>query len=839
MTVAAQLPRNQYLGNGAQTVFSYTFEIVEAGDIAVYIGTVRQTLATHYTVSGAGNDAGGSVTFLSAPSNGAIVTFRRDMPYARQTDYQQGGAAYASDFNNDSDRNTLAIQQIQEQVERTLRLGPGSQYQAEKLEVGESSADRIDKVLGFDSNGDITLLGKDTNPTDLVTKAYADQVSGTDQAAIATAQAAIATAQAALATDQRELAEQAVQDATDQKDLAAGHAADALASELAAADSATASDSFRDSAEIAAANAYDSLVAALAAAQAALAAAQAAQAAVGEVVIETGGLVFTTPLAIAGVGLCSLVLVDKNDRPILAMSDTGLWALRPSGILGLLGSGGTTTSTTDTITTAALPLPDGSVAAVYWVDADDKPFMAVGSTGLWTLVDGVLTKSGVASVETYTGGGAYSSIYGTSDRQPWAYGDSNVIIMVPVVGQSLAMGSNPDAGTPIDTARTTTATYPDNVLKFGITGQSYGRVIPNGANVDRFVACTEVDIVGDDGAGGGYTKETICTAFGNTLYERFSAKVGATPQILMAVAAHGGTPYRGLHRGSPNYAELLRLATRAVQIAAADGKRIIIPGVIIQHGEANNGDAAEEYARNLTQWRANIDADLRAITRQYEPVRALIPQCNRRSASSRATASTPLSPLLADKMDPLVVCAGPIYDVDADSTATHPYSWGYLKMGTRYAYAAFDEWFDVGYRPLFAIEAYAQTNTTYRIKYNRAITVDDSGTIIDTALDISANRGFIFQDGTLSPPSVTNVTAISADTIELTLSGVPSGYYPRFHYATYSTVASMGRITGPRGCIRATASWGTARDDRAGGGTVPVYDWACTQTIFSGLGVVQ
>lgn len=158
MTVLAQTPRNQYVGNGAQTVYSYGFEIVADADIAVYVGTVRQTLTTHYTVSGAGNNSGGSITFLSAPANGAIVTFRRDMSYARSVDFQQGGAAFASNFNADSDRNTLAVQQIQEQVNRTLRLGPGSQYQGENLEIGESSADRINKVLGFDGDGDITLL---------------------------------------------------------------------------------------------------------------------------------------------------------------------------------------------------------------------------------------------------------------------------------------------------------------------------------------------------------------------------------------------------------------------------------------------------------------------------------------------------------------------------------------------------------------------------------------------------------------------------------------------------------------------------------------------------------
>jgi hypothetical protein len=621
----------------------------------------------------------------------------------------------------------------------------------------------------------------------------------------------------------------------------------------------------------------------------------------------------SSPVFVPGVGYCSVLIVNYEKRPICALDASNkLWLVNDDGYLQELtfSAGGGAANDNTVLNSSALSLPGVGHCAVAFLDINKRPFAAIGADGsFWALGSGgvLVQVGGSGGAEAYTGGSGYSSIYGTSDRQPWGYTDADVILMVLVVGQSLALGSNPDGGAQftgsisgttltvsgsvtkadgtgssaitlgrvltgsgvtagtrvvagsgttwtvdtsqtvasttitiaVDTARTTTATYPDNVLKFGIEGETYGRLAPDGAAVDRFVECTEVDVPGDDGAGGGYTKETICTAFGNTLYERFSDHVSETPKILMAIAAHGGTPYRGLHRGTSNYAELLRLVERAVQIAAADGKRIIVPGIVVQHGEADNGAVAEEYARYLTQWRANIDADVRAITGQYEPIRALVAQCNRRASSVNATASTPLSPLIADKLDPYICCVGPIYDVDADSTATHPLSYGYTKMGVRYGYAAFDEWFDVGYRPLRAIEAYWQTSTTFRIKYNRPVTVDDSGAIVNTTLDISATRGFNFRDGG-TPPTVSGVALVSGstDTIELTLSGAYSGLNPRFIYATYSTVASMGRVTGPRGCIRATASWGTAADDREAGGTVPVYDWACTETIYPGLGVV-
>lgn len=157
MTVSAQTPRNQYTGNGSQTVFSYTFEIVQNADVAVYVNDTLKTLTTDYTVSGAGNNSGGSITFVSAPANGAIVTFRRNMSYARTVDFQTAGPAFASDFNADSDRNVLALQQMQEQINRNVRVGPADSYQGENLEIAENADERAAKIIGFDGNGDVAL----------------------------------------------------------------------------------------------------------------------------------------------------------------------------------------------------------------------------------------------------------------------------------------------------------------------------------------------------------------------------------------------------------------------------------------------------------------------------------------------------------------------------------------------------------------------------------------------------------------------------------------------------------------------------------------------------------
>jgi len=144
-------PRIQFTGDGAQTLFTYPFPIFKDADLAVYEDTTPKTLTTDYTVSGAGSSAGGSATFLVAPANGVIVTLKRQLAIQRTSDFQESGEFRSKVINDELDTLTASLQQVDDDVSRSLRLGATDT--ATSLELPAKDA-RTSKFLAFDANGD-------------------------------------------------------------------------------------------------------------------------------------------------------------------------------------------------------------------------------------------------------------------------------------------------------------------------------------------------------------------------------------------------------------------------------------------------------------------------------------------------------------------------------------------------------------------------------------------------------------------------------------------------------------------------------------------------------------
>lgn len=130
MTVASETRSVEYNGNGATTVFPYSFRIFAQSDLRVTlideddVATV-QTISTHYTVSGANNPNGGNVTMLTAPATGERLVIEIRLPLLQPTDIKNQGAFYPQIHEDQFDRACRQIQQIAADAGSSLRYPTG------------------------------------------------------------------------------------------------------------------------------------------------------------------------------------------------------------------------------------------------------------------------------------------------------------------------------------------------------------------------------------------------------------------------------------------------------------------------------------------------------------------------------------------------------------------------------------------------------------------------------------------------------------------------------------------------------------------------------------------
>ncbi|MAE51595.1 MAG: hypothetical protein CMH27_07275 [Micavibrio sp.] len=162
MTVSTTTNKKSTGANGIQTVFGYDFKIFADADLTVIIRSTTgtetvKTLNTHYTVSGAGNDAGGNVTFTTGntPADQETVVIQRKLGLTQGTDYVANDPFPAESHEEALDRLTFITQQIQEEVDRSIKASVTNTISTTEFAV--SATDRANKFFAFDSAGDLVV----------------------------------------------------------------------------------------------------------------------------------------------------------------------------------------------------------------------------------------------------------------------------------------------------------------------------------------------------------------------------------------------------------------------------------------------------------------------------------------------------------------------------------------------------------------------------------------------------------------------------------------------------------------------------------------------------------
>jgi hypothetical protein len=261
MTISTTTIKNSYNGNGSTSAFNYTFKISAESEMQVIIRSAAgtetvKTLTTHYTITGVGNAGGGAVTFTAGniPVAGETVILRRVTAQTQAMDLIDNDPMSADTIENAHDKSIAIDQELQEQIDRSIKLSRTNTMTSTEFTV--DAASRANKILAFDSAGEISVtqeLGtyQSTDAT-VTTEAYnvRDLIKSTTAAQLNNVY--ICTADSVIGdlltdTDHFELLVDAVSAATS--------ATNAAASEAAAASSATDAQTAQTAAELAETNA--------------------------------------------------------------------------------------------------------------------------------------------------------------------------------------------------------------------------------------------------------------------------------------------------------------------------------------------------------------------------------------------------------------------------------------------------------------------------------------------------------------------------------------------------------------------------------------------------------
>jgi hypothetical protein len=140
-----------YAGDGSTTTFSYPVRFLANAELVVVLedadgNQVTKTLTTHYTVSGAGNANGGSVTMLTAPAAGETLRLYRETARKQVVDLANSARNPAQSVEDQLDRFAMADQDMNGQIGRAVKVKVGSTGPV-------FPAPAASKIIGWNSGG--------------------------------------------------------------------------------------------------------------------------------------------------------------------------------------------------------------------------------------------------------------------------------------------------------------------------------------------------------------------------------------------------------------------------------------------------------------------------------------------------------------------------------------------------------------------------------------------------------------------------------------------------------------------------------------------------------------
>jgi hypothetical protein len=167
MTVSTTGSKVVGMGNGATSVWPFTFKVIDHSSVYVTYtnaaGVDTDLTLANYDIVFNSNGIGGAVTYPRTASGaapipvGSYLTIRRVVGYVQSTDIVNQGSFNPSVLENGLDNLELQIQQAFEVAARAI-VFPPSNLSPTQL---PGAAGRANRLLGFDANGNIYLSLQD------------------------------------------------------------------------------------------------------------------------------------------------------------------------------------------------------------------------------------------------------------------------------------------------------------------------------------------------------------------------------------------------------------------------------------------------------------------------------------------------------------------------------------------------------------------------------------------------------------------------------------------------------------------------------------------------------
>lgn len=109
-----------YTGDGTTDAFPYGGKIFEAADLTVLVDDEEQE--TGFTITGIGEDGGGTVVFDTPPADEAPVLLVRSVALKQPAKLPTNGALPARTIENALDRMAIVVSQVEDRADRSIRL---------------------------------------------------------------------------------------------------------------------------------------------------------------------------------------------------------------------------------------------------------------------------------------------------------------------------------------------------------------------------------------------------------------------------------------------------------------------------------------------------------------------------------------------------------------------------------------------------------------------------------------------------------------------------------------------------------------------------------------------